>query len=734
MHSMKKSKLFFVLALSVFTKCFSQLSDTNKTVNLNEVIISGNNTIGNINRMPDISENTIYAAKKSEVINLKEINADLSTNNTRQVFGRIPGMTIWENEGSGIQVGVAARGLSPNRSWEFNVKQNGYDISPDAFGYPEAYYNPPMEAVDKIQVVRGASSLQFGPQFGGLLNYELKKGNPLKPITFETQQTIGSYGLFNTYNAIGGKHKKLSYYAFFHDRSANGWRNNSDYTVHTGYLSLNYQLTKKINVALDYTNSDYTSQQPGGLTDLQFKENTRQSFRERNWFGAPWNVASLTFKYDITNSLSMQVKSFAIHAERNSVGITSAITIKDTIIPATLQFKTRQADRDYYNFYGSEARASYKYIIGGKENVLAAGLRVYGGETRRNQIGSGTSGSDFDLNLTQPNYGRSLNFGTGNFAAFVENIFTIGKKIKVVPGLRYEYIKSEIDGYFNSTNAGVLKPEKRIRQFLLYGIGSEFALTNKTTIYSNYSLGYRPTTYSELTPSATSEIIDPNLKDAQGYNADLGYRGTVKNYLSFDVSAFYLHYGNRVGTISQDGNLYRTNIGTSVSKGLESYIAVDVVKIFNQEPKAGTVSVFASNSFIEAKYVKWNNPAIASDPAKSIENKRVENAPKFIHRFGISYYLKGLSATVQVNQVSDVYTDAVNTETPNAAGTVGKLAAYRLLDASLTYNFSKKYNLKAGVNNLDNTTYATRRAGGYPGPGILPGNGRTFFVSFGATL
>ncbi|MBK7683159.1 MAG: hypothetical protein IPJ26_12180, partial [Bacteroidetes bacterium] len=45
-----------------------------------------------------------------------KINADLSTNTSRQVFGKVPGMSIWENDGSGIQTSVATRGLSPNRS------------------------------------------------------------------------------------------------------------------------------------------------------------------------------------------------------------------------------------------------------------------------------------------------------------------------------------------------------------------------------------------------------------------------------------------------------------------------------------------------------------------------------------------------------------------------------------------------------------------------------------------
>ena len=103
---------------------------------------------------------TINATKKNEVIVLDNINANLAMNNARQVFGRTPGISVWENDGSGIQLGVASRGLSPNRSWEFNVRMNGYDITPDPMGYPEAYYTPPMEVVDRIQIIRGASSLQ----------------------------------------------------------------------------------------------------------------------------------------------------------------------------------------------------------------------------------------------------------------------------------------------------------------------------------------------------------------------------------------------------------------------------------------------------------------------------------------------------------------------------------------------------------------------------------------------
>jgi Fe(3+) dicitrate transport protein len=715
-------------------KSYSQQDDTAKVISLQEIVIKENNFSTEIDRMPDMKENVIYAGKKTEVIQLDKINADLSTNNTRQVFAKVPGISIWENDGSGIQAGIASRGLSPNRSWEFNVRQNGYDISSEVFGYPETYYTPPMEALRKIEVIRGSASLQYGPQFGGVINYQIKKGNPNKPLSFETQQTVGSYGLFNTYNAIGGTYKKLSYYGFLHHRAAEGWRKNSEYTIYTGYFSANFQLTKKIKIEGEYTNMNYKSQQPGGLTDTQFADNHRQSFRERNWFSAPFSVASLTIKYDISQSVNLQIKSFATIAERNSVGFTKSITTKDTINPTSLQYNPRQVDRDNYKNYGTELRVSVKYKFFGKENIFAGGLRAYSGSTKRNQLGTGTTGDDFDLTLSNMQYGRSLEFETTNYAAFAENIFQIGKRLKIVPGIRFDYIENKMEGYINTTQAGTLNPNKKTRQIILYGIGSELMITEKTNLYGNYSLAYRPVTFSELTPSATTEIIDPNLKDASGFNADFGYRGSVKNFLNFDVGLFYLQYDNRIGTLTQNGSPFKTNIGNSVSKGIESYIEINPIKIFTDNFKFGSISFFASNSFIDAKYVKWNNPAIASDPAKSIENKRVENAPQQIHRFGATYYLKGFSLTFQSSTVGDVYTDAANTETPNSTGTIGKISGYRVMDASFSYKFLERYNLKAGVNNLADTKYATRRAGGYPGPGLMPGNGRTVFVSIGASF
>ena len=725
----KKNILFIILSTFFVFEVKSQNTDTTKTLLLNDLIIRDQKVLGGVERMPDIKDNIIFAGKKSEVILFDKIAADLSINNARQIFSKVPGLNIWENDGSGIQTNISTRGLSANRSWEFNVRQNGYDIASEAFGYPESYYTPPTEALSKIEIVRGAASLQYGTQFGGLLNYQIKKGSATQKIHFEQQNTLGSYGLVNSYSAIGGTIKKFNYYAFVHNRSADGWRQNSEYNITTKFVSANYQFTKKINVGFEYTNMDYASQQPGGLTDAQFNTNAQQSNRTRNWIGTPWNVAALTFKYDISEKLNLIIKSFGSRSERNSVGYVKAINLKDSINPLTLQYNSRQVDRDFYQNFGSEARISVKYNVFKLNNTLATGVRVYLGNTNRKQLGVGNTNSDFDYSITNNQYVRDLTFNTNNSAFFAENIFQITNKFKIIPGIRFESIYNKISGTID-TNAHKINSQTSNRNLVLFGAGTEYLLTSTTNLYANFSQAYRPVTFSEFTPSSSTDVVDPNLKDASGYNADLGYRGKVKNFLNFDVGVFYLNYDNRIGTIIQNGNNYRTNIGQSVSKGIESYIEVNPIRIFTDNTKWGSVNVFSTNSIIDAKYVS----SIETNPAKSYNGKLVENAPKYINRLGLNYFIKTFSATFQYSNTSEIYTDALNTELPNATAQVGKIKGYSVMDLSFSYLFGEHYNIKSGVNNLTDEVYATRRSGGYPGPGLLPGNGRTFYVSFGVNF
>ncbi|MCA0364827.1 MAG: TonB-dependent receptor [Bacteroidetes bacterium] len=705
----------------------------NETYLLNDVQVVASRGVRGNEHLAEIEGYSINATKKNEVIKLENINANLAMNNSRQIFSRTPGISVWENDGSGIQLGVASRGLSPNRSWEFNVRMNGFDITPDPMGYPEAYYTPPMEVVDRIEIVRGASSLQYGPQFGGLMNFVLRKPDISTRITVESQNTTGSNGLFSTFNYIGGTEGRLSYTAYYQKRLGDGWRENNYFNTDHAHAELSYAFTNKLKIAAELTYMTYKSQQAGGLTDAQFSQNARQSLRSRNWFSTPWLVPSISAEYIFNEKTKMSWKTFGVVAERSSVGMVSAITTVDNLT------SNRQVDRDFYNNIGSELRFITDYKFLEKNNSLASGLRYYNGNIDRQQQGKGSTGKDMDFEI-EGDFPRDLDFNNINKAAFFENIFRLSNKFLITAGARVENIRSTMKGRFSIANGqpNNLNPINRNRSFLLFGGGAEYHLTSQTEFYSNISQAYRPVMISDLTPPATTDIIDQNLQDARGYNFDFGYRGKAGNYLNFDVDYFFVNYNNRIGTITQTNTSnqryqFRTNLGRSVSQGFEGYIEFDPITAFFKKSKVGYISLFASVAYIDATYKDFKTTSVVNGQIVegNLSGKKVENAPGKINRFGATYYKKGFSITWQLSDIGKAYADASNTEVANAAATTGVIPAYTVQDLSASLKFAKHYNIKGGINNLTDERYFTRRAGGYPGPGILPADGRTFYLSAG---
>ena len=194
----------------------------------------------------------ITQGKKTEAISVESLDANKATNQSRQIYSKIPGINIWESDGAGIQLGLGGRGLNPSRNSNYNTRQNGYDISADALGYPESYYSPPSEAVQEIQLIRGAASLQFGPQFGGLINFKLKEGNPDKKLESIIRHTVGSYKLNNSFVSLGGTNKKFKYYGFINLKSGDDWRANSNFDLKNGYIHFTYSPNEKTNLNFDY--------------------------------------------------------------------------------------------------------------------------------------------------------------------------------------------------------------------------------------------------------------------------------------------------------------------------------------------------------------------------------------------------------------------------------------------------------------------------------------------------
>ena len=150
-----KLVFFTIFSLSICNIAQGQ-TDTSKTQLLDNVQVVGYRVVNGVGHLTELKDGIIYAGKKNEVIIVDSLDANKAINNTRQILGRVPGLNIVETESGGFTAnGIATRGLNPSQSVEMNTRQNGYNVSADVYGYNEAYYLPPMEAVNRIEMVRG---------------------------------------------------------------------------------------------------------------------------------------------------------------------------------------------------------------------------------------------------------------------------------------------------------------------------------------------------------------------------------------------------------------------------------------------------------------------------------------------------------------------------------------------------------------------------------------------------
>ncbi len=709
--------------------------EVNATI-LTTVVVEAEREKETIQRLDDVEGTYLIAGVKNEVIGLKNSDVNVAQNYARSVFAKVPGVFVYEYDGSGNAVNVSTRGLDPHRSWEFNIRQNDIIINSDLYGYPANHYNPPMEALERIELIRGSAALQYGAQFGGMLNYVLHAPDTSKPFTFHTQVSRGSFNFINTFTEAGGKAGKLQYYGFYNHRSSDSYRDNAAYYYDAWHIDLGYPILKNMWVKAEVSHMNYLNKLPGALNDSMFHENPQQAVRSRNYYNPNIYVPGLNLNWDISKHTAVNFIVSAVLGDRNSVQWLGLATTPDTFNTQIGSYNPRQVDIDDFNSYSAEARIIHTYNFFQQENKLNAGYRFIHNNLHRRQQGTGTTEFDYDLTVvSDPEFKRDINYISMTNGFFVENLFQLTNNFSVTPGVRLELGKSDLEGKIVYISDSDL-PQTIDHNYLLLGIRGEYKFDKSNNLYGGWSQAYRPMILKDIVPATTFDVIDPDLRDATGYNADLGVRGGIAEWFSYDVSAFAVQYNDRIGTLVEQNDtgatyFFKTNVGNSLNVGLEVFAEVFPFDPGNFAKWIQGFSVYTSSAYMHARYTKGN--VVSNGQNTDISGNKVETVPDWNIRCGISYRYSGFSASLMCNYVSEVFTDPLNTVEPNASGTLGIVPQYHIWDLNAAWYY-KRFNVKASITNLANRSYFTKRPTFYPDPGIWPSDGRSFTLSFGVRI
>jgi Fe(3+) dicitrate transport protein len=703
-------------------------ADTLRTQTLDAVSVEGRR-MPITESLPDVKGTYLLAGKRSELIAVTNLDANIAQKSARQVLARIPGLFVYDMDGTGNQLNISTRGLDSHRSWELNIRQNGVITNSDMYGYPASHYSPPMESIERIELVRDTASLQYGAQFGGLINYTTKRADTTRRFGFESINAAGSFGLLSTYNAIGGRTGKLTYYAYYYRRGQNGYRQNNRSDSEAQFVSLDYQATPRLKLTAEFGRSMYRAQVPGPLTDAQFAQDPRQSTRSRNYFSPDIYVPSLRLNWQLSDRTKLSATVSAVLGTRNSVLIDAFATVLDTVNRQTGQYRNRQVDQDQFNSYTAEVRLLHQYTVLGIPATMAVGVQGMNNDLHRRQLGVGTTGTDYDMTLVHP-FVRDLHFYTRNIAGFAESQFHLTPRFTVSPGIRIENGQTDMRGtiaYYDPANL----PRDIAHRFALLGITGQYRLSPTVHVYGGWSQAYRPVIFKDIVPSSTYERVANNLLDAHGYNLEAGINGYWSG-LHANVSVYELLYRNRLGMIvgaDADGTAYalRTNIGDSRSRGVEALLEADLLRTGRVR-----LSAFTSTAYLDARYI--NGRVVNGSENASVVGNKVESAPTWTTRNGLTIRYRTVSLTTQYSYVSSSFSDALNTPTPTANGARGPVPGYGLLDINATWSIGRHVTVRGSLSNATNTQYFTKRPTMYPGPGVWPSDGRNGTITVGLRL
>ncbi|HUQ46950.1 MAG TPA: TonB-dependent receptor [Gemmatimonadaceae bacterium] len=667
--------------------------------------------------LPPVDGTKITSGKKTQVIRLDDM-PKIVNHNYRQALAATPGLVLAEDVMPLLSVGY--RGLNPYRTQFTQVMKDGIPLTMDMFGYPEAYYTPALDGVDRIEFLHGGASLMYGPQPGGSLNYITHRPRMNKKLVFKPEHTVGSDKLYTTYNSIDGTTGRLGYYGDFHHRQWDGFRKtNSDLGLFSGSGRLILDAASHSRWVLSVDAYTEEHGEAGGLTKatgpntVNYDTNRNGSSRTNDRFRLERKYASLGWERDFGEETQLTVKGWHRYnyrlSRRQLGGGFGVIPTGPNSIHNAIQLQ------QFYN-EGVDARFRRHWVWNGNVQTIAAGGMLYHTNSpRTDKLGPTPDAKDGPL--------QQKNVRKNSYVPlFVENRFKMGR-FSVTPGVRLENLWQSVNESVNAGKTAAGKPLGDRKEFTfipLGGIGMEYELVVPASVYANFSQSYRPKLFTEAVPLEPLSVINDDLKEGRSRQFEIGFRGNPTDYASWDVSAFQLDFDNQIGAVSLGSGVTSVqNVGHARHRGVEASVQFDVLwasDVLRGQPnlkRRSTLSVYGNAMLLDAKFV-----------AGPQNGKSPQHAPDFTVRTGTIYSVKnrmkvGLTGTFNGQQFAD------DNNTANF-----RVPGYSVWDATAEAAITEKISIQGGVNNLlDRHYYSRIRA-----EGIDPAYGRNQYLGVSLTL
>lgn len=593
----------------------------------------------------------------------------------------IPGAFPRDEEGMGMRPNIGFRGMNPTRSSKVLLLEDGIPLAFAPYGDNATYFHPPVERYSRIEVLKGASQVRFGPHtVGGVINYI----TPSAPEDFGGQATIaaGNRGYVEADATLGGPLLGGRALAHGQIKESDGARDNTRIRMNDVFakgewdIAADQTLTARLSRYAEDSQITYS-----GLTLAEFRADpyanpfANDRFEAERWGGA------LSHGWFIDDATTLKTTLYGSYFTRdwwrqssNSAQRPNDAT--DGACGGMANLNTTCGNegrlRDYVTA-GVETRLGIVHELFGVPAKTETGLRYHIEDQHRRQWNGDTPFA------RTPGVGANAGVRENNdrniraASTFVTTQLEFGRFL-VEPGVRFEHIaferRNRLNGAAGETELDIVIP----------GLGLIYELDPKAVIYAGAHRGFSPPRVEDIISNTTGATVD--LAAEESINWELGVRGDIAKGIFADLAYFRMDFANQIvpASVAGGSGAALTSAGETLHQGAELLLRASA-------RDAGVLErddIYARTAITYLWDARFQGRRFSTVDGSLVTGNRLPYAPELLFSAAIGYEWNDLvTAEVETQYTGAMFTDDLETVATTADGQRGRIKSALIWNATV---------------------------------------------------